>query len=147
MTLYAESSAVLSWLLGEPMGEGPQRYLAEAESVVTSVMTFLECERAFLRASAAGRTIETQLADRRAVLAQVGAHWHRMPVNDEILDAARRPFPIEPVRTLDAIHLVSALLARSAIAGLVLLTLDRRVRAAAAALGFEVLPSEVPVAG
>jgi hypothetical protein len=64
-----------------------------------------------------------------------------MPAGDDVLEAAKRPFPNEPVRTLDAIHLASALLARSAISGLALLSLDLRVRAAAAALGFKVLPS------
>jgi predicted nucleic acid-binding protein len=140
--LYAESSAILSWLLGEPAGQGAQGYLAEAESVVTSVVTFVECERAFVRASVGGRRVEAQLADRRGVLARAGAHWDRVPVSDDVLEMAKRSFPIEPVRTLDAIHLASALLTRSAIAGLALLSLDRRVREVGAALGFEVLPSD-----
>lgn len=140
MKLYAESSAVLSWLLGEPAGQTAQRYLAEAETVVTSALTFVECERALLRASVESGRLEAQLANRRGLLAKAGAHWHRVPVNDNVLQTATRPFPIEPVRTPDAIHLASALLTRSEVAELALLSLDRRVRDAAAALGFEVLP-------
>jgi len=81
------------------------------------------------------------LADRRRILAKAGAHWHRIPLRDEILDRAKRPFPVEPVRTLDAIHLASALVARSAVPDVALLTLDRRIREAGVGLGFEVVPS------
>ncbi|MHB8415974.1 MAG: PIN domain-containing protein, partial [Acidiferrobacteraceae bacterium] len=58
----------------------------------------------------------------------------------EIVDRARQPFPGEPIRTLDAIHLASTLMARSAIRGLSLLSLDDRVRSAAGKLGIEVWP-------
>lgn len=57
-----------------------------------------------------------------------------------MIDRATRPFPIEPVRTLDALHLGTALLARSAAPGLRLLTLDQRVRENGQRLGFETLP-------
>ncbi len=58
----------------------------------------------------------------------------------EVVDRARQSFPGEPIRTLDAIHLASALVARGAVAELRLLSLDDRVRRAAARLGLEVLP-------
>lgn len=45
------------------------------------------------------------------------------------------------MRTLTAIHLASALAARSAIPDLVLLSLDERVRGVATRLQFSVLPS------
>ncbi|MHB8732394.1 MAG: type II toxin-antitoxin system VapC family toxin [bacterium] len=140
MKLYAESSAILSWLLGERAGQTAQDYLAEAETVVTSTLTFVECERAFVRASVESGRVEARLAHRRGLLAKAGAHWHRVPVSDDVLETAKRSFPVEPVRTLDAIHLASALLTRAEIVELALLSLDRRVREAAAALGFEVLP-------
>lgn len=46
------------------------------------------------------------------------------------------------MRTLDAIHLASAVLARSAFAGIAVLSLDQRIRNVAAALGFDVLPAQ-----
>lgn len=64
-----------------------------------------------------------------------------MRVEDEILERARRPFPGEPVRTLDALHLASALVANTRIARLALLSLDRRVRQAARVLGLALVPS------
>jgi predicted nucleic acid-binding protein len=48
--------------------------------------------------------------------------------------------PIEPVRTLDAIHLASALLLRHSIPDLAIVTTDDRLRANASQLGFEIFP-------
>ncbi len=109
--------------------------------VFTSVLTFVECERAFIRARTQEEVAEAEMVDRRLILAKAGVHWHRIPLRDEILDRAKRPFPVEPVRTLDAIHLASALLARSAVPDVMLLSLDRRIREAGIGLGFEVVPS------
>ena len=50
-------------------------------------------------------------------------------------------FPGDPIRTLDALHLASLLFARSAVAGLRLLSLDERVRQAAKGLGVAVEPA------
>ncbi|HET6219276.1 MAG TPA: hypothetical protein VFE27_19800, partial [Acidobacteriaceae bacterium] len=61
-------------------------------------------------------------------------------VAGEVVDRARKPFPAEPIRTLDAIHLAAALTARAYLAGLGLLSLDDRVRSAGRRLGFELLP-------
>ena len=45
-----------------------------------------------------------------------------------------------PIRTLDAIPLATVLVARSAVAGLELLSLDGRIRKAAKRLGLQLLP-------
>jgi hypothetical protein len=45
------------------------------------------------------------------------------------------------VRTLDALHLASALAIRSAIPGIELLSLDDRIRRAGAQLGFKLQPA------
>ncbi|MGH7266990.1 MAG: hypothetical protein ACREMB_19385, partial [Candidatus Rokuibacteriota bacterium] len=59
----------------------------------------------------------------------------------EVIARARRPFPREPVRTLDALHLATALAARIAVGGLALVSLDQRIRTAGRELGFELLPA------
>jgi predicted nucleic acid-binding protein len=61
-------------------------------------------------------------------------------VDEEVVERARRPFPKEPVRTLDALHLACALVARCAAPGLVLLTLDQRLRENAVRPGFRTAP-------
>ena len=138
--LYAESSAVLAWLLGEPSGKAVREVLAGASLVLASELTLVECERALLRATATRGLAEAAAADRRARLASAATHWGMLKLGDEILARARLPFPREPVRTLDALHLSTALTARAALPGLALLSLDERVRSNATALGFEVLP-------
>jgi len=141
VNLYAESSAVLAWLLGEAAGSRVRELLASADLVIASDLTLIECERVLIRAVALGEIAEAQAADRQSVLNAAAAHWNRLRIGGEIVDRARQPFPEEPVRTLDAIHLASALVARSAIAGLELLSLDDRIRAVARRLGMQLQPA------
>jgi hypothetical protein len=94
-----------------------------------------------IRAIHLGELTEAEAADRRAQPAAAASHWHVLRIADEVVDRARQPFPGEPIRTLDAIHVASTLVARSAVTGLNLLSLDERVRNAARKLGVEVLPS------
>ena len=140
MNLYAESSAVLAWLLGEPRAEAARSALAGSELVLSSDLTLIECERVLIRATATGRLSEGAAADRRARLRQVSEHWAILSLDPEVSERARRPFPHEPVRTLDAIHLASALLARSLVPETRLLSLDERIRAAGTELGLEIIP-------
>jgi hypothetical protein len=76
----------------------------------------------------------------RAHLNAAAAHWHLCRLSLDIVDRARRPFPAEPVRTLDAIHLASALAVRSTVPRMELLSLDDRIRRAAEQLGFRLQP-------
>ena len=50
MNLYAESSAVLAWLLGEDAGAEVKEILTRAETVVASDLTVIECDRVLIRA-------------------------------------------------------------------------------------------------
>lgn len=102
----------------------------------------VECHRALIRAASPGALTEAQAADRRAHLAQAATGWHLLRIGPEVAERARQPFPFEPLRTLDALHLASALLARSSVPGLALLALDQRVRRNARELGFSVLPKQ-----
>lgn len=141
MNLYAESSAVLAWLLDEPTAPSVRRLLGEAELIIASDLTLIECDRVLLRALALKELTEAEAADRRAHLIAAAAHWQVLRIAGEIVDRARQPFPGDPVRPLDAIHLASLLVARSAIAGLRMLALDERVRRAAKGLGVAVEPA------
>jgi len=141
VNLYAESSAVLAWLLDENAAEDVRRLLAAAEIIVASDLTLIECDRFILRATALGELTEAEAADRRAYLTAAASHWHILRVAPEIVERARQPFAGEPIRTLDAIHLASALVARTAMAGLTLLSLDDRVRNAGKKLGLDVVPN------
>jgi predicted nucleic acid-binding protein len=141
VNLYAESSAVLAWLFDEPTAPVVRRLLGEAEVIVASDLTLIECDRVLLRAVVLKELTEAEAADRRAHLVSAAAHWHVLRIAGEIVDRARQPFPGDPIRTLDAIHLASLLVARSAVVGLRLLSLDARVCQAAKGLGVAVEPA------
>ena len=140
MNVYAESSAVLAWLFGEETGHSVRKVLQHAAIVMASDLTLVECDRVLIRAVTTGEIDEAPAADLRAHLNAAANHWHLWRVNPDILERARHPFPAEPIRTLDAIHLASALAIRSAVPGVELLSLDDRIRRAAKQLGFHVQP-------
>mgnify|MGYP000496769111 CR=1 FL=1 len=140
MNLYVESSAVLAWLLGEDTGKEVRRALTGARTVISSDLTIVECERVLIRASFVGDLSEATAADLSARLAGVASAWNILHLAPDIIDRARRPFPVEPIRTLDALHVASALYARSAVPDLEILSLDDRVRRVGHALGFVLRP-------
>ena len=140
MNLYAESSAVLAWLLDEPAGPSVREALAGAEIVLASDLTLLECDRALIRLSSTRRMREAQAAAERARLAHVASHWMLLSLSADVIERARHPFPVEPIRTLDAVHLASGLVARLTVPDIAFLTLDSRVRSCADPLGFRLLP-------
>ena len=103
-------------------------------------MTLIECGRVLIRGVALNEINEKQSVRRRSRLNAAAAHWHVFRIAPEIVDRARLAFPVEPIRTLDALHLSSALLASSAVDEFALLTLDERIRKNAVQLGLSVRP-------
>jgi predicted nucleic acid-binding protein len=140
VSVYAESSAILAWLLDEPSGPDVRGVLSEADMIVASDLTLIESDRVLVRAAVLGELTHAEAADRRAHLMRAASHWHVLRIGPEVVERARQPFPSEPIRTLDAIHLASALVARSALPGLELVSLDERIRRAALPLGLRVRP-------
>ncbi len=141
MNVYAESSAILAWLLDEDPGSQVREILTASEVVIASDLTLIESDRVLLRAVVLGELTEAEAADRRAHLKMAASHWHVLRISPEIVERARQPFPGEPIRTLDAIHLASALIARGMLPELMLLSLDDRLRRAAGQLGLRVSPA------
>jgi len=133
---YIESSALVAALLERdtadirnPPGD-PQQ--------VTSALTLAEAGRAIIRARAAGRlTAEQVLAAVRA-LRTFERRCFILDVDRAVLDRVRRPFPVEPIRTLDAIHLATADRLGEAPQLITVVTRDARVGENARALGFAV---------
>jgi predicted nucleic acid-binding protein len=138
--LYAESSAVLAWLLEGPAADRVHDVLTTAERLIASDLTLIECDRVIIRAVSLGESTEADGVERRSRLSVAAARWEVLRISGAIVERARQPFPVEPVRSLDAIHLASALVARSKAPGLQLLSLDERIRSAARRLGFQLQP-------
>ena len=140
MRLLAESSAVMAWLLNEPKSAEVARLLGLADEILTSNLTWIECERVLHRCAALGTLPVAELVDSRKRLLQASVSWISVEISAECQQKARNPFPVEPLRTLDALHVATALIAREWVGELQVLTLDQRVRENAVALGFLVIP-------
>ena len=135
---------MLAWLLGEPRATDVRESLGSADVVIASDLTLVECDRVLIRAAYLGEVTEADAAARRAELQTGSAHWTVLRLGADIIDRARQRFASEPVRTLDALHLASALAAKAALSDLAVLSLDERIRTNARALGFSVVPADDP---
>jgi predicted nucleic acid-binding protein len=136
---YIESSALLSAVL-----EGDEDVRADLEAEgrkVTSALTFAEAFRAIIRARAAGRLDADRERTAIEALQVFERRFDVMAVTDAVLTRAGRPFPVEPVRTLDAIHLATVELLGEPPQLMTVLTRDARVRDNAAALGYSIASS------
>ena len=138
--LYAESSAVLSWLLGEPHQDEIVAELSRANEVVTSTITAIECGRALLRARIEGRVKPTEEMAALRLLDDAVERWTVLGLSDEVDRRARQEFPNEPLRTLDALHLATASVFAEALGDIRMLSLDDRVRDNARSLGMTIAP-------
>ena len=125
--VYAETSAVLAWLFGERTLPQTGTVLNSSGKVLTSSLTFLEARRGILRATRQQRMRSAASASLEKLLARTVTQWDMLEITPEIRIRAGEPFPIEPVRTLDAIHLATALRFARAFPGLPVLSFDERI--------------------
>lgn len=131
---YIESSALVAALLERDVGA--RRAVRKEGRRVTSALTLAETARAVLRARLAGRlTAEQERASLRA-LRRFERRCFVVAVTDAVLARVRAPFPIEPIRTLDAVHLATAEFLGEPPPLLTIVTRDSRVRDNAEALGY-----------
>ena len=131
-----ESSALVAALLERDLAAATP--LPAGTRYVTSALTFAEAGRAIIRARASGRlTAEAERAAVRA-LRTFERRCFILDIDRAVLDRVRRPFPVEPIRTLDAVHLATADLLGEAPQLVTIVTRDVRVRDNARALGYVV---------
>lgn len=143
MIVYAESSAVLAWIFQEPRAAAVNEVFDRATLVLSSTLTTIECTRGVRRAEAAGRVTAREADVLLTEFRSLAEGWDTMEIGERVVLAASAPFPVEPVRSLDAIHLASARAASDSLGDIAVLSFDERVRANAAVLGLGVLPASV----
>jgi predicted nucleic acid-binding protein len=122
--IYLDSSAIVKLVQSEDETTALRRFLRRhrGDARVTSTLARVEVVRAV---SAGGADA---VAHARRQLARIG----QIALDREILDTAATLAPGSQLRSLDAIHIASALLAGADLRALV--TYDRRMHDAAAAL-------------
>lgn len=130
---YIESSALVAALLEHDTAA--LRSIRTRGRRVTSALTIAEAARAIVRARRAARLTAAQ--ERAAVLAlrRFERRCYLVDVTGPVLARVRRPFAVEPVRTLDAVHLATLELLSEPPALIAVVTRDVRVRENARALG------------
>ena len=131
-----ESSALVAALLERDTAI--VKKIPPGTQLVTSALTFAEAERAIIRARATGRLTAQQERAAVRALRTFERRCFVLDVGRAVLDRVRRPFPVEPIRTPDAVHLATAELLGEAPSLLTIVTRDDRVRKNAEALGFTV---------
>lgn len=133
---YIETSALLSALLEQDLAA--RRAIRRKGRRITSALTFAESTRSLVRARVSGRISAEQ---ERAALRWLKSFRRRcdvMSITESVLLRAGRPYPAEPLRTLDAIHLASAEELGESPQLVTIVTRDLRVRDNARALGYPV---------
>ena len=129
-----ESSALVAALLEHDTAA--MKSLPVGTQHVTSALTFGEVGRAIIRSRATGRLTAAEEQAAVRALRTFERRCFILDVDRAVLDRVRRPFPVEPIRTLDAVHLATAELLGEAPQVVTIVTRDVRVRDNARALGY-----------
>lgn len=127
--LYVDTSAVLRAVLERGLSPDVEQRLGAARYLITSRLSLVECARALNRLRAQG-TPEAVLAD---VARELDSLWARCTVWEltrEVCELAAQAAPQHQVRTLDALHLATWLIARRRLGDVELLTTYSRLEQA-----------------
>jgi predicted nucleic acid-binding protein len=138
--LYVETSAILRYLFGEDGADSVKKTIDSSVQVLSSRLTVLEVHRAVGRAEKQAEVSAADAERVRGTLTRIVRSWFIHELSTDILDRAAKEFPIEPVRSLDAIHLATSLGFLRIFPDLHVLSFDDRVMRNAGALG-------IPLAG
>lgn len=129
--LYLDTSAVLRATLEAGTSPEVERRIRLAPVLVTSRLSLVESCRAFVRLRTLGRAAEERLADAERDVAAIWSRCELWEISRRICETACAVAHAMPLRTLDAIHLATFVLARRQLARLELLTVDERLQHAA----------------
>jgi predicted nucleic acid-binding protein len=129
--LYVDTSAALRAVLEAGTSPEIEARLAEADVLITSRLSVVESARALARARLELRLPEDRLADASRQLDQLWSRCEIWALSEGVCDLAGTIVPNQPLRTLDALHLATYLMARRRLGSIDLLTADDRLRRAA----------------
>jgi len=129
--LYLDTSAALRAVLEHGTTPDIEARIAAAPLLATSRLALVESARALLRIRQQGAVAESRLADARRELDALWSRCELWEISPSVCDLASLVAPDKLLRTLDALHLATFLLARRRIEGIELLTTDERLRQAA----------------
>jgi predicted nucleic acid-binding protein len=130
-SLYLDTSAVLRAVLETGTTSDLESKIRAAPTLVTSRLALVESARAVLRLRMSDQIPEGQLADAEREIEAVWARCEIWELTRAVCELARHVAPTKPLRSLDALHLATFVLARRRLEGLELVSVDRRLLDAA----------------
>lgn len=128
--LYLDTSAVLRAILENGTSREVEDLIATAPALITSRLSLVESSRALHRLRQLGEVGEAKLADAQREITAVWARCELWELTPSVCEKARQVAPGKLLRTLDALHLATFVLAREKIEDLELVTVDDRLQAA-----------------
>jgi predicted nucleic acid-binding protein len=132
--LYLDTSVALRATLERGTTAEIEARIAAAPALVTSRLSLVESARALLRLRQQGSVTEGRLADARRELDALWTRCELWELTPTVCGLACHVAPDRALRTLDALHLATFLVARRRLEGLQLLTADERLEDAAGSL-------------
>lgn len=131
MFVYVDTSAVLRASLEAGTDPDLQKKIAAAQVLLTSRLSLVESARAFHRLRHEQKISEQQFSRAERDAEAIWSRCEIWELTRAVCDLASNVAPSKGLRTLDALHLATYLLARRRLDGLELLTVDRRLQSAA----------------
>ena len=132
--IYLETSSLLQWLFGQPHAAEVRKRLNEADNILTSTLTIIETERSIIRAENLGHIDGRSAKKLRSLVEEAKAGWVVLGLTPSVQRQAVKRFPVEPLRTLDALHLATAMVFVAAYPDLSIMSYDQRILENAKAL-------------
>ena len=126
--IYLETSALLTWLFDEPHASQIIDTINDADLIVTSDLLRIETLRAIKRALHEKLITSEQLETLVQTFHDYIKSCFRMSMDETVVSGATMNFPIEPVSSLDAIHLSTALEYKKLYPEIEMLTTDARLK-------------------
>ncbi|MBT3275674.1 MAG: type II toxin-antitoxin system VapC family toxin [Spirochaetales bacterium] len=124
---YLETSALLTWLFNEAAAQEVVDAINEADLICTSELIRIETHRAIRRAFREEMITADQYKDLKRLFEEKLRGWFRMSIDESVVYGSSVDFPLEPVRTLDAIHLATALEYKKLYPEIEMITRDDRI--------------------
>ncbi len=141
MNSYLDASALVKLVLAEPGTDVVEDIWTHSAGVCSSLICYPELRAAIAYAVRGGRVREADVSAFRAAVEFVWDQVIGIEVDDRVVRAAGDLAERHRLRAADAIHLASAVRIREPDTSFV--AFDARLREAAAAEGFQVLPETV----
>lgn len=139
---FWDSSAIVPLIVREPRSTEMRALLDEDERMLVWWATGVECVSALRRLERAGTLGARDVGRSVEALRLLDSTWSEVTPAAALRARAERLLAVHPLRAADALQLAAALAwRRGDPAGAVLVTLDDRLRDAAAREGFAVVPA------